>query len=409
MPPKVQDYSAPFFEERARSKQQVSQEAAQASAIAEALGYYTPELQARAVRPLGQVPTKGEQMIGAPIRGLGKLMGSETMQQWGAEVPFDLGQAQPGAGFNMPQLPAGTSPEMAQQFNQIAASLGYGPAGERDTIPNVPSETSAVPRMKTQGQRKLEDELKGKVWDKILEQYQTKEQRAKAAAELEELKASSDYKRALATESRARAKRGPMMTEAQLIYDEAKERGMNPSAVAKLWKSNTATPNRTIQLYEYAKKNNMLPKNPDGTDQTVQEFTRGIKFAGGDMLKQLYRGFMESDAVYMIPPENWMQEIFNQYEQWGTLLEAYNQENKLKSEEKQDQKTLKRQGYLPLMEDMPIPDELLVQEVTEIDIQQLMEDEGISRMQAIEMYLDFLRQARDQRRGGTNATQQAGQ
>lgn len=199
------------------------------------------------------------------------------------------------------------------------------------------------------------------------------------------------------------------MTEAQLIYDEAKERGMNPSAVAKLWKSNTATPNRTIQLYEYAKKNNMLPKNPDGTDQTVQEFTRGIKFAGGDMLKQLYRGFMESDAVYMIPPENWMQEIFNQYEQWGTLLEAYNQENKLKSEEKQDQKTLKRQGYLPLMEDMPIPDELLVQEVTEIDIQQLMEDEGISRMQAIEMYLDFLRQARDQRRGGTNATQQAGQ
>ena len=73
-----------FFRQRERGRQEITQESAQAAAVAEMLGYYTPELQQRVTQPLGQNPTAGESLLGAPVRGLGKLFGNEGMQQFGA-------------------------------------------------------------------------------------------------------------------------------------------------------------------------------------------------------------------------------------------------------------------------------------------------------------------------------------
>jgi hypothetical protein len=151
--------SEEYFRQQQLSDQNVNQRAAYASAIAEALGQYTPQLEQEALLPLAQRPTVAENLLSAPVRGIGKLFGSEKLQQYGAPQAFDLGYAPP-QGTPMPQIPEGLPAELKETLQGMASSLGYGqPQGKKDTLPNVPSETSGRARLKTRTEREAEQRM----------------------------------------------------------------------------------------------------------------------------------------------------------------------------------------------------------------------------------------------------------
>ena len=208
-----------FFKQRERSNQEIDTEAAQAAAVAEMLGYYTPELQQKVTQPLGQNPTVGENLLSSPIRGLGHLFGNEGMQQYGAPQEFDLGQAQPQYQPQMPQFPSGTDPETKQMLERMGLEMGFSPAGKEQVIPDVPSETMGRPRLKTNREYKQEAEQRENVWKLITDNYQTEQQRRQVEAEIESKLAAAEYNRQIVKESQDRVERGPDPTEMRMIKE----------------------------------------------------------------------------------------------------------------------------------------------------------------------------------------------
>jgi len=225
MPQNYPNFAAPYFEERQRSIQQTDKEAAQAAALAESLGYYTPELQQRATQPLGQNPTMGESLFGAPARGLGKLIGNQSLQNVGAAQPFDLGQA--------PPMPTGVDNDSRAIMKQVAESLGLKLPDRKQVIPGVPSETYGQPRLRTKTERDLERESQDNAWKLLIKNYQTDQERQKINAEIENKQAQSKYYEQLALEAEDKRRRGPTPTEASLLKDSVDAENQYREATGK--------------------------------------------------------------------------------------------------------------------------------------------------------------------------------
>jgi len=252
MPNGYIDYSAPYAAEKERGKQQISQEAAYASALAEQLGQWTPELQAQALRPLGYTPTVGESLIGAPVRGLGKLLGIESMQQVGAPRPFDIGQVQPQAAPQYPPLPEGTPPEMREALEGIAQQMGYTPQVEPTTVPSVPSEIVGKPRLRTKVERDAERVQQERVWDLIMQTYQTDQERQMAEAQLAQTIQQTKESQAREAEIMKRTARGIPPTEWSLIKDEMEKEGKSFTDIVRELNAVKANKTAALQIYDAA-------------------------------------------------------------------------------------------------------------------------------------------------------------
>lgn len=387
------DYSAPYFAEKERGRQQISQEAAYASAIAEQLGQYTPELQAQALRPLGYTPTVGESLIGAPIRGLGKLLGVESMQQVGAPRPFDIGQTQPQVAPTYPSLPEGTPPEMREALEGIAQQMGYTPQPEPITTPSIPSEVVGKPRLKTDKEWKAEQRYSDKVWDFIMQKYQTKEERKMAEAELANKIQETEYQNQLALESKARRERGVTPTEHTLMAQELEsrnaereEQGLSPvyytDLVKKVAGFKKAKPAALLQVYELAVE--------QGYDGSIMSFKIDMERLKWDPLGMAQKIFFGSNSLlpFQVEREDWSKFMQDMAISYADAAEEIDREAKARGDK----------GFL---DDTPIPEELVAQGVKEADIIKTMEETGGSRVQVIQMLMDYLNQVNRARNGST--------
>jgi hypothetical protein len=222
-----------FFQQRERGRQEINQEAAQAAAVAEMLGYYTPELQQKVTQPLGQNPTVGENLLGAPVRGLGNLFGNEAMQQYGATQPFDLGQAQPQQAPQYPQIPPGTDPQTRELLESIGLEMGLSPPQKAEIVPGVPSETIGQPRLKTKVERDAERFQQEQVWDLIMKNYQTEQQRRQVEAEIQQAQAAAELNFSTSLLNQQKFQNGPTKTETQAFLDSLPEINEQRTAAGK--------------------------------------------------------------------------------------------------------------------------------------------------------------------------------
>lgn len=385
MPNGYIDYSAPYAAEKERGRQQISQEAAYASAIAEQLGQYTPELQAQALRPLGHTPTVGENLLGAPIRGLGKLLGIESMQQVGAPQPFDIGQVQPQAAPQYPPLPEGTPPEMREALEGIAQQMGYTPQVEPETVPSVPSEIVGKPRLRTKVERDAERVQQERVWDLIMQTYQTDQERQMAEAQLQQTIQATQESQAREAEITKRTARGIPPTEWSLIKEEMEKEGKSFTDIVKEMNAIKGNKTAALQVYNAA----VAAGDFEGT---FVQWTRILTQAKGDPIEAASKIFYS-----------------NAFAAWSTPIEQHPEKiyqianNMRLAAEKIDQDMRARTGKGLAGKDVPIPDELLTQGVEEIDIVDTMRQTGASRTQVIQMMMNYLTQQNKIRQGTTAA------
>lgn len=280
-------YPTEFFAERERSRQQINQEAAYAAQIAESLGYYTPELESKVLAPLGKSPTIAENLIGAPVRGLGKLIGSERLQQVGAPQAFDLGIAQEPP--TAPNFPPGTDPALKKQLSQMAIQLGFKPPIEdAGVVPDMPSEVSGGARLKTKSERAISAEREKRAWEFMAEHYLTEQERQAAQADIQLKQNQAQYYKARAIEFLKKARTGPNPNEWALIKAEAEKGGESYSTVAARFRAMSKNPAAIIQAYNYAKNHNQLP---DPT-MTLAQFKAMWERAGWDPIKLAYQMHM---------------------------------------------------------------------------------------------------------------------
>jgi len=379
------DYSAPYFAEKEKGRQQISQEAAYASAMAEKLGQYTPELQAAALQPMGYTPTVGESLIGAPIRGLGKLFGIESMQQVGAPQPFDIGQIQQQAAPTYPPLPEGTPPEMREALEGIAQQMGLTPQQEPTTVPSVPSEVVGKPRLKTNVEREAERRQQEQVWDLIMQTYQTDQERQMAEAQIEQTRQATEQSRAQTAEIQKRTARGLPPTEWSLIKDEMEKTGESFTDIIR--KVNAAKANKTaaLQIYDAA----IAAGHFSGT---FEQWTALMNRAKWNPIEAATKMFYANPfAAFSTPIDQHWQVIYQMAD------------NMSKVADKIDQDMLARTGRGLAGKDIPIPDELMAQGITEKDIADDMKATGASRTQAIQMMMNYLKQQNRVRTGPQSA------
>ena len=377
------DYSAPYFAEKERGRQQISQEAAYAAAVAAQLGQYTPELQAQALRPLGYTPTVGESMIGAPVRGLGKLLGIESMQQVGAPRPFDIGQVQPQAAPQYPPLPEGTPPEMREALEGIAQQMGYTPQPEPTTIPSVPSEIVGKPRLRTKVERDTERAQQDRVWDLIMQNYQTDQERQMAEAQIAQTIQATKESQAREAELTKRTTRGLPPTEWSLIKDEMEKEGKSFTDIVKELNAVKANKTAALQIYDAA----VAAGDFEGTFEQWTTIMNRAKWNPIDAATKIF--YANPFAVFSIPLEQHPDRIY----------QIAN--NMSKAADKIDQDMIARTGKGLAGKDVPIPDELLTQGVKEIDIVDTMRQTGASRTQVIQMMINYLTQQNKLRQGST--------
>lgn len=269
------DWTAGYRAERERSRGEMTQRANYAAAIAESLGYYTPELQQRVLEPMGKYPTIGESLFSAPVRGLGKLLGSERMQQVGAPQPFELTGTPPPAPM-MPKTPEGVPPEIQSALQMMGTSLGYQPYQDKPTIPNLPSETIG-PRLKTKIERESQTKMQDKAWEFITKHYQSEEEKAKANAYIDYMKSQAEYGQANAEYKRALVSQGLPKTQWDLIYNEMKATGKSYSDIQAKIRAASKSKAAELQLYEKAKE--------QGYSGTIVEFRQDLKKTDYDLIK----------------------------------------------------------------------------------------------------------------------------
>jgi len=269
------DWTAGYRAERERSRAERSQRADYAAAIAESLGYYTPELQKQVLAPLGQYPTVGEYLFGAPIRGLGKLFGSEKMQQVGAPQPFEL-TGEPLPPPMMPKVPEGAAPEIQSALEMMGTSLGYQPYSEKPTVPNLPSETVGH-RLRTKQERVAQTTMQDKAWDFIIKHYQSEEERKKADAYIKYMNAQVEYSQANADYKRAIIEQGLPKTQWDLVDREMKATGKSYSEVQAKIRAASQNKSSELQLYEKAVE--------QGYPGSIIEFKSDLKKTDFDLIK----------------------------------------------------------------------------------------------------------------------------
>jgi len=369
------DYSAPYFAEKERGRQQMNQEAAYASAMAEKLGQYTPELQAAALRPLGQNPTVGENLLGAPIRGLGNLFGIESMQQVGAPQPFDLGQVQQEAPPQYPALPDGTPPEMRQALENIAQQMGFAPQQKESTTPTVPSETVGKPRLKTQYERDMAKAQQEQVWDLILKTYQTDQQRRAAEADIQQTVQAMEESRAREREIDHRIKTGLPPSEWSLI-EKYLEENTDKSFVDVMKEINAAKGNKTakLQIYDAA----IAAGHFEGT---FEQWTALMNRAKWNPIEAATKMFYANPfAAFSTPPE-----------QHHEIIAAMALNMSQAAAQVDKQMLAEGKGGLG-DKDIPIPEELLALGTTEADLDRFQKETGATRTQAIQVRMNYLNQ-----------------
>ena len=349
------------------------------------LGQYTPELQAQALRPLGYTPTVGESMIGAPIRGLGKLLGIESMQQVGAPRPFDIGQVQPQAAPQYPPLPEGTPPEMREALEGIAQQMGYTPQQEPTTIPSVPSEIVGKPRLKTKVERDAERVQQERVWDLIMQNYQTDQERKMAEAQLAQTIQATQESQARQAEIVKRTARGIPPTEWSLIKDEMEATGKSFTDIMKQLNAVKANKTAALQVYDAVVAS-------DQFGGTFEQWTTIMNRAKWNPIDAATKIFYANPFTAFSTPIEQHSTVIHQIA--TTMSEAADQ---------LEQDMLARTGKGFPGKDIPIPDELLAQGVAEIDISDIMKEQGVSRTQAIQMLMNYLMQQNKIRQGTTAA------
>jgi len=207
------DYLAQYNAARARSEAEMNQRAAYASAVAEQLGRYTPELQQEVLAPLGKYPTMGEYLFSAPVRGIGKLFGKEGMQKAGLPQEFQL-TGPPEAPPVMPKLPSGIPEDMRNFMEQVALGQGYVQRPQQRVSTNVPSEySSSSPMLKTKGQRDKEAAFEKNMWDMIGKTYQSQQEQDMKKAQINNYNAQAENLRQNVAESQEKLRWGPTMSE----------------------------------------------------------------------------------------------------------------------------------------------------------------------------------------------------
>lgn len=366
MPRGYVDYSAPYFAEKEKSLQRQNQQAAYAAGIAEQLGYYTPELQQQVLAPLGKTPTVGENILGAPVRGLGKLLGVESLQGVGAPQPFDLGQARQQPQY--PSIPAGVSPEQRQAMEQIAQSMGFAPPKKEPTIPAEPSEISGKPRLKTAAERKAEQRYQDRVWDFILKTYQTDQQRQAAEAEIAQTLQAIEESKAREAEIRKRTQRGIPPNEWQLIKDYMEETGQDYVTVMRQLNSLKSNKTAALQIYDAA----VAAGHFGGT---FEEWSRLMNRAKWNPIDAAASQFYSNPfQVFQIPVEQHPAYIAQVAK---TLAQAA---------EKVNEDLLTKGG-----ENIPIPQELMALGITEESLSSFQNESGLSRANAIKELMDYAR------------------
>jgi len=357
-----------FWEQRARSDQETNQRAAYASSIAEALGGYTPELQHEALLPLGDRPTLGENLLGAPVRGIGHLIGNEQLQQFAAPQNFNIGTLPQQESPSMPTMPAGLPPEVSAQLQQMASELGFGaPQGKPRTIPSMPSETSGRSTLKTKYERDREAAMQQQAWDFITKIYQTEEQKNQMEAQTNQLIQSAQESKAREKEIDARRARGLPPSQWTLTKEYMDE---NPDQdfVTVMKALNAAKGNTTakLQIYNAAK----AAGDFDGTYEQWEQVMNRAKWNPIDAYSEMF--YSNPFTAFSIPLEEHPKRIAQGAITLGLAAEQYNQEMLARGK-----------GDAVLGANVPIPQELLALGVNERDIAQVMEAEGINRAQAL--------------------------
>lgn len=391
------DYSAPYFEERDKARQRVDQQAAQAAAIAEMLGYYTPELQQKVTQPLGYNPTIGESLLGAPVRGLGKAFGSERLQQVGAQQPFNLGQVQP-------QVPPGTDPQTRELLKSIGLEMGMQPAGREQVISGVPSEVSGQPRLRTKTERDAERYQQEKMWELITRNYKTEQDRRLAESQIQQNQAAAELNFSTSLLNQQKFQQGPTKTETQAFLDslpaineERIARGKQPwtyfdmQLKLKQASKSPASKAAKIQWFELAQEY--------GFGGTPLEFEQMLAQAKWDPLEVANKIVHHKDSIIPFMPEHLNED--------GTpntdALQEFKTQLAIQLVDSMEQLNQKRRasGESGLWRDEPtrIPPQLKASGVSMDELQQFMRDFSIPTIeQAIQMYMDVYNEQEAQRK-----------
>ena len=392
----VPDFSAPFIEERDKARQQVSEEAAQAAALAEMLGFYTPELQQRVTQPLGYNPSAGESLLGAPVRGLGRILGSERLQQVGAPRAFDIGQApfpqQQFGQMEAPPIPAGTDPETKELLNALGMDMGLKPHAPPKVTPSLPSEASGTPRLKTKRGHDMETAQQTRLWELYIKNYQTEQEREQIQSEIDKNRAYSEYLSQTGQAAVERARRPANVTEAGLIKDsvdrineERTQQGLKPilyTDMIKSLKAASKNPTARIQMYN-------LMKEKYGYVGTLLDFERDMKRAGWDPIQAAHKMFFapQSTLPFDVPHDEWNEYMARMASEMAESIDVLDEE-------------MKARGETGLMSTYaPIPQSLKDAKVTETDIFDFMQEFGVpTRDQAIEMMLNVQKRQEEMRK-----------
>lgn len=310
------DFLAGYRAQQQLSENQMNQRAAYAAAIAEQLGRYTPELQRQVLAPLGEYPTVGEYLFSSPVRGLGKLMGNQKMQQYGAPKEFQL-TGQPEAPLIMPKIPEGVPPDMR------AFIENYVSQNQRKIIPNMPSEYStSTPMMKTKTEREREAAVQTNVFNMIKDAYQSQQEQDMKKAQIANYNAQVEHFKNLNDEIQDKIKRGPTQSEWTTLNDIFKEHPeMDKIDVMRNFfdavnSGKVSAQTAEIQLFNLAQR--------QGYKGNIAQFRTTMKVANGDPARITYEAAMQ-DPFFWIKyktPEERMGELQRRTLEYTQLMNA---------------------------------------------------------------------------------------
>lgn len=314
--PPPPDYLAGYRAQQQLSDQQMNQRAAYASAIAEQLGQYTPELQRQVLAPLGEYPTVGEYLFSSPVRGLGKLMGNQKMQQYGTPKEFQL-TGQPEAPLTMPKIPEGVPPDMRQFIENYVAQ------NQKKIVPNMPSEYStSTPMLKTKAQREREASIQSNAFNMIKENYQSQLDQDMKKAQIENYNSQVEHFKNLNEEIQDKIKRGPTQSEWTTLNDIFKEHPEMDKfeVMGKFFDAinsgKVSSQTAEVQLFNLAQR--------QGYKGNITQFRTMMKVANGDPARITYEAAMQ-DPFFWIKfktPEERMGELQRRTLEYTQLMNA---------------------------------------------------------------------------------------
>jgi hypothetical protein len=315
------DWGAGYRAEQERSRAELNQRANYASAIAEALGHYTPELQQEVLAPMGQYPTIGENLLSAPVRGLGKLFGNQAMQQYGAPQEFQL-TGQPEAPPVMPPLPAGIPEDMRNFMEQMATSQGYMKPGQKQVTPNIPSEySSSTPMLKTKAERERQASFEKNMWDVIGKQYQSQLDQDTKRAMIENYQAQAANLKQSVIESQEKLKLGPTPSEWTILNTIFKEHPeLDKLTIMRefMTRGLDKNPSAEIQLFNLSKQ--------QGYGGNIAQFRALMKKASMDPARVVYEAALE-DPLFSLrfkDPQKRMEELQRRTIEFTQLMNYMN-------------------------------------------------------------------------------------